>query len=81
MTSALLLAGCRDFEYSYDAHFAGRPNGAFTRTAIEVLRSLPKTATYLAAHREIRKRLPTAEYPQEPQLFGTPNQRRWRALA
>jgi metacaspase-1 len=28
---ALLLSGCKDVEFSYDADFGGRPNGAMTR--------------------------------------------------
>jgi metacaspase-1 len=31
---ALLLSGCRDVEFSYDANFDGRANGALTRAAI-----------------------------------------------
>ena len=28
--AALLMSGCQDLEYSYDARFGDRPNGAFT---------------------------------------------------
>lgn len=82
MTSALLLGGSRDFEYSYDAWFEGRANGAFTRNAIDTFNAMPKTpkATYAKLFSEVRKRLPSQQYPQSPQLFGTYDQKRWLAL-
>ncbi|MGH7149130.1 MAG: caspase family protein [Planctomycetota bacterium] len=66
---ALLAAGCRDVEYSYDAVFNGRPNGAFTRVALEVLKKGPRTPREWMT--EIRKHLPTATYLQTPSLFGS----------
>lgn len=65
---ALLLSGCRDVEFSYDADFGGRPNGAMTRAAIEELKKNP--ATPQDWFKAIRKRLPSQQYPQSPQLFG-----------
>jgi hypothetical protein len=65
---ALLLAGCKDVEFSYDADFNGRPNGAMTRVAIDALKKKPKTPQEW--HTEIRRRLPSQMYPQTPQLFG-----------
>jgi hypothetical protein len=65
---ALLLSGCKDVEFSYDADFNGRPNGAMTRVALEALKKKPKTPQDW--HAEIRKRLPSQMYPQTPQLFG-----------
>ena len=67
--AAVLLSGCDDQEYSYDALFNGRPNGAFTYTALQTLRKLPGTATYRDWHREIRKILPNVNYPQTPQTL------------
>ncbi len=65
---AVLFAGCRDDQFSYDTSFNNRPNGAFTRVAIEELAKGPATP------REwmdlIRKRLPTPTLPQSPQLFA-----------
>lgn len=75
--SALLLAGCRDLEYSFDAKFNGRPNGAFTHAALRELRDLPTDATYRDWYDRIRGHLPSADYPQTPQLDGTYDQRRW----
>jgi hypothetical protein len=66
---ALLAAACGDSEYSYDAWFGDRANGAFTRVALRALASGPKTPRdWMAA---IRRELPTAEYPQTPTLFGS----------
>lgn len=65
---ALLLAGCKDVEFSYDADFDGRPNGAMTRVALDALKQKP--ATPAEWFRAIRKRLPSQTYPQTPQLFG-----------
>ena len=38
--TACLISGCMDTEYSYDASFNGRPNGAFTRAAIDAVPDL-----------------------------------------
>ena len=58
-----------------------RANGAFTRVALDSLRKLPGDADYAAWMAEIRKSLPSREYPQKPDLVGTASQRRWRVLA
>jgi hypothetical protein len=66
--AALLLAGCRDVEYSYDASFNGRSNGAFTFFAIRSLKKKPKTPrSWMKA---IRASLPSSMHPQSPQLYG-----------
>lgn len=77
---ALLMSGCLDTEYSYDATFGGRPNGAFTYFALQALRNLPDTATYGTWHTEIRKLLPSTNYPQRPGLDGTASQKKWTCL-
>lgn len=79
--AAVLLSGCKDEEYSYDAWFNGRPNGAFTYVALQALEKLPETATYRDWYREIRKALPHVNYPQTPQLTGSSNQRAWWIFA
>lgn len=75
--SALLLAGCHDVEYSYDASFDGRPNGAFTKVAIDALEELPEEATFRQWIAKIRQYLPSQDYPQTPQLHGGAHQKRW----
>jgi hypothetical protein len=69
----LLLAGCKEGpnNYSYDAKIAGRYNGAFTYYALKTLKALKPEATYNDWYKAILKCLPSASYPQLPQLFGT----------
>lgn len=80
-SSALLLSGCADHEYSYDARIDGRFNGAFTHVALRVLADLPQTATYRDWNREVRKYLPSQRYPQTPVLAGSYSQRMWKPLS
>lgn len=61
-----LMSGCADPEYSYDAWFNGRPNGAFSYWALRTLQQDPRTLN--GWHKEVRKHLPTAQTPQNPQL-------------
>ncbi|GAA2353761.1 caspase family protein [Dactylosporangium salmoneum] len=79
--TALLLAGCRDSEYSYDGEFNGRPNGAFTYVALTALAGLPESATYRDWLKAIRGRLPSQDYPQTPALQGTRAQLSWPVLS
>jgi metacaspase-1 len=79
--AALLMAGCQDTEYSYDASFQGRPNGAFTFVAIRALSNLSTKATYKQWYQAIRKALPSQQYPQSPNLYGTSRMKAWKALA
>ena len=76
----LLMSGCQDQEYSYDARFGGRPNGAFTYYALKTLGSLPAGATYADWHQAIRLYLPGACYPQAPQIFGAKYSRKFKVL-
>lgn len=79
-SAALLLAGCRDSEYSYDAMFGGRPNGAFTYVALTALATLPTDATYRDWLRAIRAQLPSQNYPQTPALQASGPQLTWPLL-
>ena len=72
----LLISGCQDTEFSYDTSFNGRPNGAFTRTAIDALADASIT-TVRAWYEAIRRRLPSPALPQTPQLFGSREARSW----
>ena len=78
--AALLMSGCADIEFSYDAHFGGRPNGAFTYVALQALNGLPAGATYREWGAEIAKALPSQDYPQTPSLSGSSAQRAWTVL-
>ncbi len=79
----LLFAGCREGpnNYSYDASFRGRPNGAFTYYALKILKSLPVSATYADWHRQLREHLPSASFPQSPQLVGAAAVKKRKILA
>ncbi len=74
--ASLLLSGCKDDEYSYDAWFNGRANGAFTYVALQTLKNLPDEPSYKKWHKAIRKRLPHVQYPQTPQLNGSWRQKK-----
>lgn len=70
----LLLSGCREGpnNFSYDAVIKGRPNGAFTYYALKALAKLPGSATYAQWHAAINPVfLPSASFPQSPQIVGS----------
>jgi hypothetical protein len=66
----ILISGCSDSEYSYDAEFDGRPNGAMSAYALQVIKQNPNV-TYQEFHAGLRKLLPSKDYPQSPQLEGS----------
>ena len=66
----ILLSGCSDSEYSYDAEFNGRPNGAMSAYAIQVIEQNPNV-TYREFFTSLRTLLPSKDYPQSPQLEGS----------
>jgi metacaspase-1 len=78
--AALLLAGCQDTEYSFDAYFQGRPNGAFSFVALRALAKLSPKATYQDWFKAIRKALPSQQYPQSPNLYGSSSMKGWFVL-
>jgi hypothetical protein len=79
--SALGLAACTDTEVAFDAWFGTRPNGAYTYAALQALKGLDENATYRGWQRAIRSLLPSVDYPQTPQLYGTSTQKRWSVLS
>lgn len=78
---ALLMSGCQDTEYSYDAWFQGRPNGAFTFVALRELARLAAAAKYKDWFAAVRKVLPSQQYPQSPNLYGTWSMKNWKVFA
>jgi hypothetical protein len=66
--TASLISGCGEHEYSYDASYNGRPNGAFTRVAIDTYEPGASLNNWFKA---VRKQLPSNAYPQSPQLTAT----------
>ncbi|MBK7296848.1 MAG: caspase family protein [Flavobacteriales bacterium] len=75
------MSGCQDHEYSYDAWFNGRPNGAFTFVALKTLKTLPAGSNYTAWYKAIRTALPSRQYAQTPNLYGDSPSKRWKVLA
>ncbi len=75
--TASLISGCTDLEYSYDAEFKGRPNGAFTYAALQAYEPGINLAAWYA---RIRGWLPSDSYPQTPQLTASAYRRNVRAL-
>lgn len=70
----ILISGCSDSEYSYDAYINGRYNGAMSRYAIDTIKG-NKTATYKEFYNTLRSLLPSGSYPQSPQLEGNEGQK------
>jgi hypothetical protein len=66
----ILVSGCSDREYSYDAEIDGRYNGAMSAMAIRVIRQNPGQ-TYREFHTRLRQLLPSSDFPQSPQLEGS----------
>lgn len=66
----ILITGCSDSEYSYDAEINGRPNGAMTAMALGIIQQNPDV-TYREFHASLRTVLPSQDYPQSPQLEGS----------
>lgn len=74
---AVLFSGCQDTEFSYDTSFNGRPNGAFSRVAIDALQDA-RIATPHDLHDAIRQKLPSSSLLQTPQLFASRDARMGR---
>ena len=74
----LLLAGCKDTEYSWDTSFQKRPNGAFTYYALKTLKNLPTGASYEKWFAAIRDYLPSTRLPQAPQILGSRGARKFK---
>lgn len=70
-SGTVLISGCADTEYSYDASFGNRPNGAMTYFAIKSLDALTTKKVY----ETLRTYLPIGDYPQTPQLTATSYQK------
>lgn len=69
-----LLAGCREDEVAYDAWIDGRPQGAFTATALAAYVPGANLRQWQTA---IDARFPRGRFDQHPELVATSSQRRW----
>lgn len=65
----VLLSGCSDKEYSYDAFFDGVYHGALSYYALQAIREANHKITYAQLHARLRHLI--SDYPQHPQLEGT----------
>ncbi|HET7475828.1 MAG TPA: caspase family protein [Dermatophilaceae bacterium] len=74
--TGLLLSGCSDRQYSYDAKINGRYNGAMTASALSVLQQGGWEMTYSALHRQLVDAVSAAGYEQTPQLEGRSGHKR-----
>ena len=66
----VLLSGCTDREYSYDANIGGVYHGAMTYYALQAIREANYVITYRQLHTKLGLLLKETEYPQHPRLEG-----------
>ena len=64
---AILWSGCRSDQTSADAYFGDRPNGAFTRTYIDLALANPSLPR-AEIHKLLKSELKEAKFTQIPQL-------------
>jgi len=77
--AGLLMAGCQDHQVSYDAYFNNRPNGAFSFVALKTLKSVSNKSkpSYSDWFKAIKKELPSPDYDQIPNLYGSSVMKKW----
>ena len=66
----VLLTGCSDKEYSYDAMIGGRYHGAMSYFALQAIRQANFTPTWQQMYTQLSNTIDSAGYPQHPQLEG-----------
>lgn len=69
LNGVVTLSGCDDHEYSSDAEFDGRPNGALTYYFLRSLQAGGAGMTYRSLLHSVRGHLPSWDYPQTPIMF------------
>lgn len=67
----ILLSGCTDKEYSYDALIGSKYHGAMTYFALQAIREANYQITYAQLLARLNYLLDEAGYPQHPQLEGS----------
>jgi hypothetical protein len=75
----VLLTGCSDKEYSYDAYFDGVYHGAMTYYAMQAIKEASYNLTYAQLHARIRNLI--EDYPQTPQLEGNTTNKKKQIFA
>ena len=66
----ILISGCTDKEYSYDALIGGVYHGAMTYFALQAIKAANYQITYAQLHERLNFLVEEAGYPQHPQLEG-----------
>jgi hypothetical protein len=66
----VLLSGCTDKEYSYDARIGGVYHGAMTYFALKAIQEANYQITFQQLQTRLLNLLDAAGYPQHPQLEG-----------
>jgi len=66
----ILLSGCTDKEYSYDALIGGVYHGAMTYFALQAIQEANYGLTWQQVHSRLAYLIDDAGYPQHPQLEG-----------
>lgn len=66
----VLLSGCTDKEYSYDALIGGTYHGAMTYFALQAIKAANYKITYQQLQTRVNFLLDEGGYPQHPQLEG-----------
>lgn len=72
----VLLSGCRDNQYSFDARFGSTYHGAMTHHAIDIIEQADHELTYEELHAALVARLAADGFDQEPQLEGKSRSKR-----
>jgi hypothetical protein len=66
----ILLTGCSDREYSYDARIGGVYHGAMTYYALQAIKEANYEITWQQLHSRLLYLIDEGGYPQHPQLEG-----------
>lgn len=66
----VLLSGCNDKEYSYDARIEGKYHGAMTYFALKAIEDSKYNISFKKLHKKLFKLLEKAGFEQHPQLEG-----------
>jgi hypothetical protein len=72
----ILLSGCRNNQYSFDATIEGKPHGAFSFYALAAIRAAKYKITYQTLHKKAVASLAESNFDQEPQLEGKSSNKR-----
>jgi metacaspase-1 len=67
----ILVSGCRDNQYSYDARFGNVYHGAMTYFALEIMSEADYQLSYADLWDQLVVRLESEGYDQEPQVEGS----------